>query len=310
MARRNSRKIGLLSKIETTYGVDATPTGANNAIIAINPTLTPIEGQEISRELLFPYLGNPGIILTGTYAKLEFSVEVAGAGAAGTAPKWGPLLRGCGWSETVNAGTSVVYAPVSSGLESLSHYFNLDGVNHVLLGSRGSWVREYAAQQIPRWRFSYSGLIGTIADTALPALTLAGFQKPLVVNKANTTVSLHGLSAIAERINIDCGNQVEPRLLIGYEGIEIVDRVMVGQAVLEADLLAAKNWFDIAQKATTGALAITHGTVAGNIVQDAAAAVQIGRPTYGDSNKIVNITLPLSIIPGASGNDEFSITVK
>ena len=35
-----SKKVVLLSKIESTYGVDATPTGSANAILCINPKLT------------------------------------------------------------------------------------------------------------------------------------------------------------------------------------------------------------------------------------------------------------------------------
>jgi hypothetical protein len=35
-----------------------------------------------------------GVMLAATVGKLEFSVEIAGAGAAGSAPKWGPLVTG------------------------------------------------------------------------------------------------------------------------------------------------------------------------------------------------------------------------
>lgn len=164
-------------------------------------------------------------------------------------------------------------------------------------------------QQIPRFRFRFLGLIGTIADTALPTVTLTAFQKPVKVNKANTTFSLHGSACVMERLAIDLGNQVEPRLLVGYEGIEIVDRMSTGQAVVEAGLIADKDWIGIARAHTTGPLAVQHGTVAGNIVELGAGAVQIGRPGEGETQRILNNTLPLMLTP-SSGNDELSIIVR
>lgn len=309
MAKRFWRKLALLAKIETVYGTDSVPTGAANALLAIDARLTPLEGQEVGRELLFPYLGHQGVILTGLHAVLEFSIEMAGAGAAGTAPKYGPLLRACRMAETINAAVSVVYSPVSAAFEALSIYFNRDGVRNVLLGARGNVTLELSPQGIPRWRFRLLGLLGTITDTALPATTLTGFIKPVIVNKANTILTLHGLTAIAERFSLDFGNQVEPRLLVGYEGIEIVDSMMTGSVVLEANDLATKDWISIARAHTTGAMSLVHGTVAGNIVEFAAPAVQIGRPNEGESQKIVNNTLPLMLLP-STGNDELTITVK
>ncbi len=306
MAARFWRKLALLAKIEGTYGTDPTPTGAANALLGIDVQFTPLEAQEVNRELLRPYLGHQGIILTGQHASLEFSIELAGSGVAGTAPAYGPLLRACALSETIVAVTSVTYLPVSTGFEAVTFYYNRDGVRHILLGCRGNVTLELVPQQIPRWRFKFMGLLGTIADTALPSVTLTGFIKPAVVNKANTTATLHSLALIAERLSLDLGMQVEPRLLIGYEAIEDVDRMTVGSVVVEANLLAVKDWLAIARAHTTGALSVVHGLTAGNIITIAAPAVQIGKPGEGQTQKILNNTLPLMLVP-STGNDEISI---
>ena len=55
MTSRRWRKLAILAKIEATYGSDAAPT-APNAIIATNVNFTPIEGDEVSRDLILPYL--------------------------------------------------------------------------------------------------------------------------------------------------------------------------------------------------------------------------------------------------------------
>ena len=95
MPTRLHRRLAILNKLETTYGTNSTP-GAVNAIVGTNVSFTPLEAEEIGRDLHLPHMGHQGVILTGQYAKIEFDVEIAGAGAAGTVPKYGSLLRAWG----------------------------------------------------------------------------------------------------------------------------------------------------------------------------------------------------------------------
>lgn len=308
MGMRLKNKLAIRVGVETTYGT-AVALGSAKPMLTTNPSFTPIEADEVSRDLLLPYMGNQGVILTGKYASLEFDVEVAGAGTAGTAPLYGPLLRICGMAETVAAGTSVTYSIVEASQESGTVYFNQDGVQHILLGCRGTVSVSFAPKQIPHFRFKINGLLGTITDAALPAVTQAGWTTPLESNSANTTFTLHGLAGVAESLTLDLGNTVTPRFLIGSESIIISDRNATGQAVLEARLVAEADWFGKAISRARGALALTHGKTAGNIVQFNAPAVEIGKPSQGDTDKIVNYSLPLSLCP-VTGLDELSIVVK
>ncbi len=304
------RKLALFAKIETVYGTDPTPTGMADAMLATNAVLTPMAGGEESRALLLPHLGHQGVILTGEHAILEFSIEMAGAGAAGDVPAYGPLLRACGLSQTIDAGVSVEYEPVSSAFEAVTLYYNLDGVRHIMLGCRGSMTLEMTPQRIPRYRFRYLGLKGTITDQALPSIDVSDFVKPVEVSRANTTLSLHGYAGPTEAFTFDLGNQVEPRLLVNHESIQLVDRNTVGSATMVAALLATVNWFTAAAARTRGALAVVHGTAAGNIVEIASAGVEVGRPVQGGSQGIANYQVPLMFCPSDAGNDEFTITVK
>jgi len=309
MSIRRWRKLAMLHKIETVYGTDATPLAAD-AILGVNASFTPMEGEEISRDLLLPYMGNQGIILDGLYAKLEFDVEIAGAGAAGTVPKYGSLLRIAGMAEVVNAATSVEYKIVEDAVESGSLYFISDKVQHVLLGCRASVSMNFAPKAIPRFRFTVTGLLGTITDVGtMPAVTQAGWTTPLSVSKANTTMALHGWASVAESLALDLGNTVTPRFLIGDEAVIISDRSSSGTAVVEARSLATVNWFDLARQRTRGALSLVHGKTAGNIVDITAPAVEIGRPTQGEKDGIVNYSLPLALCPD-TGMDELEITIR
>lgn len=312
MAKNFWRKKAFIAKAETTYGTDSAPTAVANAIQMSDVSITPIDGEEVSRDLYRPYLGAQEIIPVGLFGRIEGSVEIAGAGAAGTAPGWGVLHRGCGMAETIIAATSVGYTFVSGDQEALTFKYWMDGIQHVLLGARGTWRIEITPKSIPRWRYTFTGLLGQIADVALPSPTLTAFKKPVTVGKANTSFSLHGISgavAPVESFSIDAGNVVEKRDLIGEESVIITDRATVGQVVAELAPIATKDWFAAYQNQTLGAQSIVHGTAAGNIVEFSAPNVQIGKPTYGNTQGISNITLPTRYIPGA-GNDELTILVR
>lgn len=302
------RKLAILHKIEATYGVVAAPLAAD-AVIGKNVTFTPIEGNELSRDLMLPYLGNQGVILTGKHSRLEFEVEIAGAGAAGTAPKWASLMRACGFAETLEAGVSATYSIVEDGVESSTIYFEIDGVRHIMLGSRGTFSMNIAPEAIPTFRFTMTGLLGTITDQALTAVTLAGWRTPLEPSSANTTMELHGWPSIAESLAIDVGNTVTPRFLIGSESIIISDRKVTGTAVVEATSLATINWFQRALDRTRGALELVHGKTAGNIVEITGPALEIGKVTQGQKDGILNYSLPLSFCP-VDGRDELVIVAR
>lgn len=308
MAKKERNQV-ILAKIETTYGTDSTPTGAANAILATNIQLEPLLGTEVSRDLLLPYLGNQGMVLSGTYGRIKFEVEVAGAGAAGTAPKYGPLLRACGMAEVITAATKVAYNFISASEESVTIWALKDGIKHILLGARGSFTIEGAPNSILRYVFTFTGLLGTISDAAMPAVTVTGFIKPVPVNKANTTLTLHGHAGACESFSFDSGIEISPRMLINSEKVEISDRVASGSVVFESVALATVDWFSKALAQSTSTMAIVHGTTAGNIVEFNAPKTQIGRPTYGATNKIMNNSVPIMFLPSA-GNDEFEVAVR
>ncbi|MGN7870970.1 phage tail tube protein [Paracoccus sp. 22332] len=302
------RKLAILHKVEATYGVSAAPT-ALEAIIGKNVAFTPIEAEEVSRDLLLPYMGNQGVILTGKHARLEFEVEVAGSGTAGTAPKWASLMRACGFAETLLATTSATYNIVEAGQESSTIHFEIDGTRHVMLGCRGTFSLSFAPKGIPVFRFVMTGLLGTITDQALTPVAMTGWQTPVEASSAATTMTLHGWSAVAESLSIDLGNTVTPRFLIGSESVIISDRRVSGTAVVEATSLATIDWFDVALTRARGALSIIHGKTAGNVVEITAPAVEIGKIAQGQTDGILNYSLPLSLVP-VIGRDELVIIAR
>lgn len=303
------RKTVILAKIETTYGTDAAPTGSANAVQASNVTITPIESEYVDRDLIRAYLGASEQLPAAIHAQLECEVEIAGSGAAGTAPAWGPLLRACGFAETVTPGVKVEYRPVSSAFESLTLYVHVDGVLHKLLGARGTVSLAMRARERPLYRFRFIGLFVAVADAAAPTPDYSGWKRPLPLNKANTpTLSLHGLtSGVMSELAIDAGVTPVFRSLVGAERVDITDRQMTGSITLEAVTVATKDWWSAVRDATLGSLQLVHGTASGNKVQLDAPAVQLTTPRYADLDGVAMLSMAMRLLP-SSGNDEITIT--
>lgn len=307
-----ARRIVALAKIEMAYGTDAVPTGAANAILVSSPKLTPMEADRAERSVVRPYMGNAESIPVGVRVKFDAEVELASSGTAGTAPGWGPLLRACGFAETITAGVKVEYTPVSDAHESASMYVNMDGVQHKMLGARGTVSFDWTAGKLPMLKFQFTGVYGGISDAALPTVQYTPFQTPLPVDAVSVaSLALHGYSPVMQSLSVDIANAVVHRSLPGgSESVVITDRKPSGSIVVEATRLADKDWYALAKSAVTGALSMVHGKTAGKIIEIAAPAVQVGAPDQSESDGILMLTLPLTFVPGAAGNDEFKLIVR
>jgi hypothetical protein len=310
MASKKFRKLAVLAKLEVAYGTDPVPTGAANAMVVSDVEITPLDGDEVERNNVQPYFGNPGAIQATQFARIRFNVELAGSGAVGTAPKYDPLLRACAVGMTIAAGVSVTYAPISEDLESVSIYANVDGVNQVMPGVRGECKPMLDAKGKPVLQFEFMGLWGAPTDTALPAAVYAGWVKPVAVNKANTIATLHGIAVAMSHFDLAFGNQVVKRDLTATDTVEIVDRKSAGNIVFENTSVATKNWVSVARAKTLGNLSIVHGVTAGNIVTfNSVGTTELGKPSYQNQDGIQMVNMPLRFQPTSAGNDEWSMVL-
>jgi len=303
-----SRKRLLLAKIESTYGTDSTPVGSD-AILVRNLEVTPLNADVVERELIRPFLGNFEQLLANTNVEVTFEVELAGSGAAGTAPAWGPVLRACGIGETIVASTSVTYAPVSSSFESCTLYFFNDGIRHKITGARGTFTINCEVNAIPTIEFTMIGIFNSPTDTALPVATFNDQASPLLFRQGNTSsFSIFSYSGILQSLSFEMANENIYRELIGgTKEVLITDRKPAGEVVVEAPLLATHNFFTDATGTSTGNLSFTHGTTAGNIVAFSSPQTDLGAPAYSDQDGIQMLTLPFTSTPTGSGNNELSL---
>jgi hypothetical protein len=303
-----TRKRLILAKTEATYGTSSSPAGSD-AVLVRNLEITPIESDTVSRDLIRPYLGNSESLLANTRVGVTFEVEFAGSGTAGTAPRYGSLLKACGLSETVVATTSVTYAPVSSSFSSCTIHVNVDGVLHPITGCRGTFSLNAEVGQIPTLNFTMTGIYNAPTDTAAPATTYTNQATPVIFKAGNTTAfSILSYSACLQSLTFDIANEVIYRELVGCDkSVLITNRAPAGTAVIEAPALATKDFFAIANNDTTGSISFQHGQTAGNIVTFTAQKIDIGQPTYADQDGIQMLNLPYVALPTSAGNDELSL---
>lgn len=301
----------VLAKPEAVEGTDAAPTGALNAMLLTDVQIQPMEGEDVSRNLELPHLGAQEEIATAFRAVLTGSFELVGSGNAGEAPAWGPLMRACAAAEVITADTSVEYVPVSDDHEAVSIHFYIGPTRHILLGAKGTGVISMTAQGIPVCRATLTGLFVTPADQARPQVDLSGFQVPQVASKANTPVfTIDSIPFVMRSYELNLGNDVQPRLLVGTERIVIVDRAEMLSVTVEAVPMATYNPYQRAIAATRTPIVIEHGTIAGRKVEiETPTAVQ-RRPTGIENQQgVVEWPLTFTPLPTDAGDDQWTITL-
>ena len=215
-----------------------------------------------------------------------------------------------GASSTYSIAANVGYKPVSASFDSASIYFNNDGVLHVITGARGTFVLNAEVGEIPTIEFTMLGIYNAPTDTAAPATTYTNQATPLIFKAGNTTAfSILGYSGCLMSLEFDMANETIYRELVGCDkSVIITNRAVEGTCMIEAPTIAQKDFFTIANEDTTGILTMLHGTTAGNRVTLLAPKVDIGNPSYEDSDGIQMLSLPFAAIPTSAGNDEVSLT--
>lgn len=306
------KKMVLLAVAQSAKGTPGTPVPGTNAILCRGLTPKPISGKFVDRNLIKGTKGNQGGIFTGEHRVFEFEVELAGSGAAGTAPKFAPLLLGCGMSETLTPSTDAVYQPTAGVGSYITLYGYLDTVLFKLTDALGTVSWTLNSEDIPVQKFTFWGKYGALTDGAAPTgMVYTGFTTPVTVSHANTpTFTLGGIALVPKSFSCDLANQLAWRDWPGDSGVRNPDRKGVASAVFELTTVAAKDWGEACRLGSEMALVIEHGTVAGNICKATAPKFQINaEPTISDEGGTAMLNVSFAVKPNA-GNDELVWTFK
>jgi len=306
MPLRTQRAV-IAAKVEAVEGT-AEVLAAANGILALAGSYQ--RNQDLlPRNVLRPTISQMPSVPGRRTATITAQVEMRGSGTAGTAPDWGPLMRACGFSETVVPVTSVTYAPISTGdiSATVAHY--MDGMRKQIAGSRGSVSFGGAVGEICIMNFNMLGVEDTVTDQAIltPTYTTV-VPKPL----KGLTFTLHGSSVVGSAFSIDLGVVLTPRgdftKTSGYISTFLGDRLPVCNFVVEEPLVAGKDWYGILEAGTEANIVITITGAAGNIISITAPKFQVTNITEQDEGGIAKLSID-GKFNLSSGDDEISIAL-
>jgi hypothetical protein len=317
---RYIRNTVILAKIEATYKTDPVPTGAANAILVSNVTINPLNANNVNRDLIRAYFGGSEDLVGTAYVEATFDVEYQSSATLGTAPAWGPLIRACGFAETIIAVTRVDYLPISTAFESVTIYWYDDGVLHKMLGVRGDFTLKLGIGERPVFSFKFLGIDGGVTAVANATPTLTAWKVPQVITDANTldvtfgaTCSPTGAPALAggttqisQGLEISAGLGVNYTPLLGDESIDLTSRDMTGKVKIDLTAANEVTFMATVKAATLQSVGLSHGTVSTLKMIVFAPSVQLINPSKEEVNGRRLIGFDLRVLPSI-GNDDLRI---
>jgi hypothetical protein len=301
----------LFFKIEATEGVDATPVAAD-AIVTRGLQPLNYEADPRVREIDGLYFGARPQTQAQRRARTSFEVELTGGGTAVTVPPWMKLLRIGGMDAGTVGGSSVIQRPISAGVPSATLWDYTDTLKQTMLGARADFRMTFEDDQFPFLSMDVMGFPPSVlaVDSAAAAPNVAAFQAPIYSNQTNTVITLDGYAAEVRRVEIVAGSVLTPRSFIGSaDRVKYRNRVWTATALIKCPTIASKNYFTKMDGQQVN-MTITHGLVAGQIVEVVAPLAEINLSTQSDEEGDLMLSIPLRLIPSSAGNDEISITSK
>lgn len=323
MPNRLIRNTAILLKIESTYGTDSTPTGAANALLVSNLSITPINAQNQDRDIIRPFLGGSEQLLGTRYVEMGFDVELTGSGTVATAPAWAEALRACGMAGAATASVRYDFTPVSTGFESVTIYWYDDGVLHKATGARGNASFSLPVGGRPVISFRFTGIYSTPTAASNPSVTLTAWKTPETVVDANSgDVTFGGTHATgtapaitggtvypSQGLELDLGNSVNFTALLGGETVDLTQRAATGRVTMDLSAAQEVSMMGAVEQATLQTIGLLHGTKANQRVLVWLPSVQLINPQKAEANGKRLVSFDLRILP-VSGNDEVRLVTS
>jgi hypothetical protein len=299
----------LAAKVEGTEGTKETLALAD-AIQCKNVKFSPSIDM-YSRDLLRGSLSRHPSVSGKRSAKMTFDVELKGSGSVATAPDYGALLKGCGYSETVTPVTSVVYKPATDSLtNSMSLSCYVDGVIYKMWGARGNVKLSMESGKPGILSFEF---LGADFEVVTGVLLVPSYSTIVPAAFLSAALLIDSYAAICSKVDLDTGNQLALResmnSISGNLSCLITGRNPKGSIDPELPIIATYDFFGKWKApGTLGALTLVATGAAGNICTVSCPKVRYAAIDPAERNGIR--TLAIDFEPTLSaGDDEISIAL-
>ena len=308
-----SRLRVLAGKVEATPGTPETLTASEASMVITEAQYKP-DIQMFERNLLGTDLSPYKSLIGAQAGTISFKTEMKGGGAAGTAPALGVFLEGGGFGETVNAGTSVEYDPISASFDTLTLGIYADdpastGLRHLIAGAQPTSLRFTGKLGEPMFmEAEYRGIWQPTVDIAPLSPTLEVLAPPVLIG---ATFTVGGTALTIESVTIDYSPEVSLQTSIasstGYNSSLFVNRKPKISFDMQQVRVAEYDVLGNLQDGTEGALVLTVGATAGNIVSFTGPKVQVVGVSEGNRNGVDTFQVE-GMLNRNSGNDELQLT--
>lgn len=299
----------VVAAVESTYGTDALPTSAANAM----QVKAGIQAVELDTEEMNYDSGRPG-----AKGKLEKSRKasgsldgyLAGSGTANTPIPLTPLLKSAGLN-VVAAADKVDITPADiTEQDSCTVKFYRGKNRHDILGWRSSWEIMLNVDSLPTIKFPGGmGLSSNpIAEAGLQDADLSSFYDPLPVDPIHfVTQSVFGQSVAMSECTINGGVKVE--YIPEANECRITDRKVTLSITFREPLVADYDWY--AQINKYGPIAIQLGQDVvdeGRIFEGNTANAQLTNLTTTERKGISYLKADFDCVPLSRNSDIAMVT--
>lgn len=151
-----TRNAVLLAKLETTEGQDVVPTGADNAMLVSDLSIEPLAGSEVDLAYIRPYFGISPSLRVEDYVTMSCTMDLSGTATAGTAAPWGPMLRACGFAQTL-AAAPVTGAAQAGAAATITLAAGASATDNIYVGATISYTTGGTDFGTPRTIIAYNG---------------------------------------------------------------------------------------------------------------------------------------------------------
>lgn len=242
--------------------------------------------------------------------EIVFQTELKGSGTAGVPPKWGKLMKACGFSEEIVGDTSVTYLPASAAIPSMTLARYMDGVIETIWGARGTVSIRLTAGQPGILEFEFSGADFSVTDgDLLTGVTYNNVIPPIFLSAA---FDIGSYAARVEKLHIDMDNRLELQSDInsssGHRTAVIVNRNPTGSFDPEMVTLSEHDFFERWRDGEEMSFSSTIGVNDGNRIRLAAPRCRYVNLMESQRNEIATLEADFELNM-VSGDDELAITI-
>ena len=310
-----TRRKAILAKIETEYGIDANPTASEDARLVSDDITYSWDNETLLRNYIRDTMGGTSPLNVQYGQNLQLMAEIKGEGSSlGIAPEIGIWFRIANYTETINAGTSVVYTPNSLfGQEALAdsatvHYL-LDKMEHKITGCRGNFEIAGAAGQFVTITPNMQGLYTDVVGGNVPPQINKTHKPPRFVD---ALCKINDYTVVLKSFTINSGNVMSRRMDAnasnGVLEYVITDRLPTASFVIDMTEVCCFDVFDLLKRTTEFETSLRIGTASLNrcslLLQKCCLLDQIA---YSQVDGVLVATLSMQLYPTV-GDDELIIT--